>query len=183
MDNASKALVISGAVLISILLVATGVYVLNTQKPELFAKNASDKMWAGVDLGLGLQEKEEYEDMGENVEINTEGGNKNSTTYLRPQRLLTGTIAANKVEKLTFIDTNKYKAKEVALLEEDLGATKNGEIMAYAYDSDGNNLYEVVVGQAGGVKANPNCRGFLGRQINLVEINVKYLNLPNIKFR
>ena len=80
MDNASKALIISGAVLVTILLLTTGVYVVNTQKPELFAKNASDKMWSGVDLGMGLKGEEKYEDMGENVEINTEGGNENSTT-------------------------------------------------------------------------------------------------------
>jgi len=126
MDNASKALVISGAVLISILLVATGVYVVNKQNPELLAKQTTDKMWSGIGLGEG-EEVEEYEDMGENVEINTEGGNENSTTYLRAGSLFktsSNYIDYFKVEKVKFIDTNKYKAKEGALKTEDFGATK-----------------------------------------------------------
>ena len=180
MDNVTKALVISGAVLVSILLVATGVYVVNTQNPELFAKKATDTMWEGVGLGEG-EEVEEYEDMGENVEVNTEGGSENSTTYLKSQSFLSRTsIELSKVEKLTFIDTNKHKAKEGALIEADVGATKNGEIMAYAYDNDGNELYEVVIAQAGGVKANPNCYLFLRDANNLKEINLKYLDTANV---
>jgi len=41
--------------------------------------------------------------MGENVEVNTEGEKENSTTYLRSGQFLRGTIAADKVEKLTLL--------------------------------------------------------------------------------
>jgi len=56
MDNASKALIVAGAVLTSILVVATGVQVYNStgKGASEQAKQASEKMWAGADLSMGL---------------------------------------------------------------------------------------------------------------------------------
>ena len=55
MENASKALVIAGAVLVSILIVATGVRVYNSTGKEASeqAKQASEEMWEGADLSMG----------------------------------------------------------------------------------------------------------------------------------
>ena len=58
MENASKALVIAGAVLVSILTVATGVQVYNSAGEGSVeqVKQATDTMWQGVDLDVGLGE-------------------------------------------------------------------------------------------------------------------------------
>ena len=58
MENASKALVIAGAVLVSILTVATGVQVYNSAGEGSVeqVKQATETMWQGVDLDVGLGE-------------------------------------------------------------------------------------------------------------------------------
>jgi len=58
MENASKALVIAGAVLVSILTVATGVQVYNSAGEGSVEQvnQATETMWQGVDLDVGLGE-------------------------------------------------------------------------------------------------------------------------------
>jgi len=61
MENASKALIVAGAVLTSILVVATGVQVYNStgKGASEQAKQASEQMWEGVDTSVGLGEANE----------------------------------------------------------------------------------------------------------------------------
>lgn len=61
MENVAKALIISGAILISILGVAIGAKVAKVDKPEIYAKAASEAMWGNVDVTFGEEEKDTIE--------------------------------------------------------------------------------------------------------------------------
>lgn len=172
METTSKGLIISGAVLIAILLISGGVYIIDAQLPEIHAQKATETMWQGVDINVGL------------------GGNVNAPTedVLRVEQLFLEAVEGQKggteegevnipvdsIENIKFINNMSFPSGELAT--EDVSAKKDKKIMAYAYDANNNGYYEVIVGQEGGVKANTNSYKFLNGAENLKTIDLENLD-------
>ena len=84
-----------------------------------------------------------------------------STVYLREgeynyqetDKWLSGDLANNQIEAISFSDSSDVPSD--ALGSYSLAEDDSDEIMAWYYDADDNGLYEVVVGENGGVRANP----------------------------
>ncbi len=72
------------------------------------------------------------------------------------------------VEKIQLTDTNKVP--ENAILSWDASNNQNGSIMAWVLDEDTNGLYEIHIGQNGGVKLNPNSSFLFASFVALKEI-------------
>lgn len=96
---------------------------------------------------------------------------KNSTTEL----FFNGPLKKEQIEKIITVLSSEVPEKLKAN-SWDVSAQKNGKIMAWYDDSDGNGLYEVYIGQDGGVKANPNSKFAFKYLNNLKEADFTYLN-------
>ena len=64
-------------------------------------------------------------------------------------------IKRDDIEELTI--ENSCKVPEEVLGQFDLSEKQNGSVMAWYTDKDKDGLYEMTIGQEGGVVANPNC--------------------------
>lgn len=83
------------------------------------------------------------------------------------------------VERVTF--TNSNIVPEDVIGSFDASNSQNGSIMAWYYDEDGDNLYEVFFGQNGGVMANPDSSLLFSSLSNLTEINgLEYFDTSNV---
>lgn len=78
-------------------------------------------------------------------------------------------IDRTKIETLTFLDTNEVPLN--ALESWDVSEKGNGSIMAYILDEDNDGMWEMFIGQNGGVIANPNSTCLFLFLDHLTEIN------------
>ena len=89
-----------------------------------------------------------------------------------------GKIAKSSVEKVYTKTTNKVPSGVIDSW--DVSEAQNGSIMAWYVDEDNNGLYELYLGQDGGVKANPNSSKIFNYFINAVEIDLSNLDTSNV---
>lgn len=88
-------------------------------------------------------------------------------------------IDRRNVETINF--SNENKVPENAIYSWDVSEKQNGSIMAYTMDEDSDGLYEIFIGQDGGVIANPNSAYLLSYFYNVKEINgLDNLNTKNV---
>ncbi len=81
-----------------------------------------------------------------------------------------GPIARTEIEEVTFNNTNVVPSNAIASW--DASDKQNGSIMAYTLDEDNDGLYELYIGQNGGVVANPNSQYLFGNFFKLKIINL-----------
>ncbi len=91
-------------------------------------------------------------------------------------------INKSEIEKIITVATNVVP--EDVLGSWSVGVDKDGnavpgKIMVWYKDEDKDNLYEVYIGQEGGVKANENSRYLFGYLTNLTEIDLSKLDTSN----
>ncbi len=98
--------------------------------------------------------------------LKTAGDNGSGTSFLDSN------VARSAFETVTTLD-NKNIPDNV-IYSWDVSAKQNGSIMAWYTDNDNDSLYELYIGQDGGVKANPNS-SYLFRQLT----NVSNIDLSN----
>ena len=90
---------------------------------------------------------------------------------------LNGNIPKNKIEAIEFV-TN-IDVPENALGRFDASEKQNGSILAWYFDNDNNGLYELYIGEEGGVKANPNSGMLFLNFKSLKKLNLEYLDTSN----
>ena len=84
------------------------------------------------------------------------------------------TVNRDSFESISVVNSNNIPSN--AIDSWDVSQKQNGEIMAWYTDNDSNNLYELYIGQNGGVTANPNSSYLFHRFINVSTIDVSNLN-------
>lgn len=82
------------------------------------------------------------------------------------------------VEKIIF--KNNVEIDNNAIDFWDVSVSGNGNIMAYTMDEDSNGLYELYIGQDGGVIANSDGAYLFANYTNLKEMDLTYLNTSKI---
>ena len=83
------------------------------------------------------------------------------------------------IETVTF--TNSNIVPEDAIGSFDISNSQNGIIMAWYYDNDNDNLYEVFIGQNGGVIANPDSSMLFSTMTNLTAVNgLEFFDTSNV---
>ena len=87
-------------------------------------------------------------------------------------------LKRKEIEKIVMLDSNAVPND--VLGSSDLSEKENGSIMSYWYDEDENGLYELYIGQNGGVKANSESHHLFTLLINLKEIDLSNLDTSNV---
>lgn len=112
--------------------------------------------------------------------------NKSDTNYLVVSKYngpngpwLKSPIKRSSIESISFTTTNKLP-KDIKDNYWDVSSSKNGSILAWYTDSDLNGLYEVTIGQEGGVIANPDSSDLFYLMLNLKEINFDNFDTSNV---
>jgi len=95
-----------------------------------------------------------------------------STDYLN------GPLTKDSIEKLEFVSSNKVP--DDAIGSWDVSAQQNGGIMAWYYDTDSNDKYEVYIGQKDGVIANSDSSYLFENLTELKKINLSNLDTSNV---
>ena len=83
-----------------------------------------------------------------------------------------GTIARNKIKKITFYDTLNVEGYSNNF---DISEDSSGKVLAW-YKTDSTGYYELAIGQDGGVIANPNMIFYFAKMPVLEEINLEKLD-------
>ena len=89
-----------------------------------------------------------------------------------------GPISREEVEKVTFNNTNTVPSN--ALASWDVSDKQNGSVMAYILDEDNDGLYELYIGQNGGVVANPNSSYLFSDFSKLETLNINNLDTSKV---
>jgi len=89
-----------------------------------------------------------------------------------------GKILSSKVQSIEFLSSKTVPND--ALGSFDVSSNNSGEIMAWYYDKDSNGLYEVYVGQDGGVKANSDSSNLFQSLINVKSLSLNNLDTSNV---
>ena len=84
------------------------------------------------------------------------------------------TISRELFENISIVNSKSIPTN--AIDSWDVSQKQNGEIMAWYTDTDSDNLYELYIGQDGGVIANPNSSYLFHRYLKVKNIDVTYLN-------
>lgn len=86
-------------------------------------------------------------------------------------------IKVDKIESLTTLDKIEIPEGTASF---DVSEKQNKSIMAWYQDTDNNGLYEVYIGQVGGVVANPNSSWLFAYLISLNSIDLSHFNTSNV---
>ena len=89
-----------------------------------------------------------------------------------------GPITREEVEKVTFNNTNVVPSNVITSW--DASDKQNGSVMAYTLDEDNDGLYEVYIGQNGGVIANSNSWYLFSNFSKLETLNLNNLNTSKV---
>ena len=103
----------------------------------------------------------------------------NSTT----SKAFNGPITKEQVEKIVIKNTNEVPSNAIASW--DVSVARNGSIMAYTLDEDNDNLYELYIGQEGGVIVGSNASNMFANYNNLESIdltNLKTSKVTNMRY-
>ena len=98
--------------------------------------------------------------------------------YEQDSSWLYGPILKSNVESVNFTTSNVVPSD--AKGSWDVSNEQNGSIMAWYYDTDGDNLAEITVGQTGGVKANPDSACLFCFLTNATTVNVNNLDTSEV---
>lgn len=105
--------------------------------------------------------------------LTTAENNRSAESYF-----LGGSLKRNQIESITFTDTSTVPANAKGSF--DVSSDSKGGVMAWYFDKDNNNLYELVIGQDGGVIAPTSMNWYFSYLTNLTEIDLKYLDTTNV---
>ncbi len=89
-----------------------------------------------------------------------------------------GPITREEVETIVFNNTNTIPTN--AINSWDVSDKQNGSVMAYTLDEDNDGLYEVYIGQNGGVVANPNSKNLFEYFSKLETLNLNNLDTSKV---
>lgn len=87
---------------------------------------------------------------------------------------LNSSIKRNSIETVRFLNFNNVPGDAIGSW--DASEQQNGNIMAYYYDADGNGLYELYIGQDGGVTAGQSLNYLFQYCSNLKYVDFEHLN-------
>ena len=87
-------------------------------------------------------------------------------------------IERSKIERVITVSTNEVPNDVIGSF--DVSEKQNGSIMAWYKDEDSNGLYELYIGQDGGVKANPDSLKLFFRYSNVISLNLSNLDTSNV---
>ena len=102
-------------------------------------------------------------------------GNKNTSAY---SLAFNGPIDRDEVETIIFNNTNAVPSNVINSW--DVSDKQNGSVMAYTLDEDNDGLYEVYIGQNGGVVANPKSYGLFSYFSKLETLNLTNLDTSKV---
>lgn len=91
---------------------------------------------------------------------------------------LSGPIAKSSIESINFTNTNVVASN--AIDSWDVSSDGKGGVMAWYTDSDNDNLYEVTIGQKGGVVANSNSSNLFNGLSQLTSINFSQFDTSEV---
>lgn len=91
---------------------------------------------------------------------------------------LSGTINRGSIESLTFTNSNVVPNNAIGFW--DVGTIKDGTVLAWYTDIDNNNLYEVYIGQEGGVIANEDSRYIFTYLTKLKTLDLMHFNTSRV---
>ena len=92
-----------------------------------------------------------------------------ASNYNSDSNFLSTTIKRNQIETIAISNSiSGHTANGTNCW--DVGATKNGTVLAWATDNDNDGLYEITIGRAGGVIANTNSKNLFGGINNITTI-------------
>ena len=87
-------------------------------------------------------------------------------------------VIRNQIESVNFTTTNVVPGGVIGSW--DASAEGNGSIMAWYTDTNSNGLYEVTIGQDGGVRANPNSNSLFSNLIKMTSLDLTNLKTGNV---
>ena len=99
-------------------------------------------------------------------------------TYSSTAKVFNGPITKEQVESIKFKDTNKVPSNAVASW--DVSKAQNGSIMAYTLNEDSDDLYELYIGQEGGVTLSEDASYIFGYYSSLSSMDLTYLDTSNV---
>ena len=99
-------------------------------------------------------------------------------TYSSTAKVFNGPITKKQVESIKFKDTNKVPSNAVASW--DVSKAQNGSIMAYTLNEDSDDLYELYIGQEGGVTLSEDASYMFGYYSSLSSMDLTYLDTSNV---
>ena len=100
------------------------------------------------------------------------------TTNGETQKVFNSEITKSQVEKIITVSTNEVPSDVIGSF--DVSENQNGSIMAWYKDEDNNGLYELYIGQDGGVKANPDSTKLFNFYINVTIMDLSNLDTSNV---
>ncbi len=100
------------------------------------------------------------------------------TTNGETQKVFNSEITKSQVEKIITVSTNEVPVDVIESF--DVTENQNGSIMAWYKDEDNNGLYELYIGQDGGVKANPDSTKLFNFYINVTIMDLSNLDTSNV---
>ena len=89
-----------------------------------------------------------------------------------------GPIKRKELEKIITVSTNEVPVDVIGSF--DVSEKQNESIMAWYKDEDNNGLYELYIGQDGGVKANPDSTKLFNFYINVTIMDLSNLDTSNV---
>ena len=104
---------------------------------------------------------------------------KGEEYFLWKEEDKTNAIKRKQIESVEIKPSDKVS--ENAIYSWDVSVDKTGKVMAWYEDIDKNELYEVYIGQNGGVKANKDSRFLFAYLTNATEINLTYLDTRQVE--
>ncbi|MBP5204542.1 BspA family leucine-rich repeat surface protein [bacterium] len=87
-------------------------------------------------------------------------------------------IQRKKIERIVTLTSSAVPNN--AITSWDVSVARNGSVMAYVLDSDNNGMYELYIGQNGGVNANPNSDFLFIKYTGLVSADLSNLKTNNV---
>ena len=99
-------------------------------------------------------------------------------TYSSTAKVFNGPITKEQVESIKFKDTNKVPSN--AVTSWDVSKAQNGSIMAYTLNEDSDDLYELYIGQEGGVTLSEDASYIFGYYSSLSSMDLTYLDTSNV---
>lgn len=103
----------------------------------------------------------------------TAESNRSAESYF-----LGGGLKRNQIESIKFTNTSKVPTGVKGSF--DVSYDSKGGVMAWYFDKDNDNLYELVIGQEGGVIAPSTMSWYFSYLTNLTELDLKYLDTSNV---
>ena len=89
-----------------------------------------------------------------------------------------GPIKRKEVERIITVSTNEVPGDVIGSF--DVSENQNESIMAWYKDEDNNGLYELYIGQDGGVKANPDSTKLFNYYKNVISMDLSNMDTSNV---